>query len=310
MESFGLGYVGWESPNYKEMAGYAPEVFGFGLHTAQNDDATYLTMDDAAFRIAIHPGPENRLIYLGHEMKDKWAFETGVEELRSKGFEVTIGDEELEAKRHVFGVAQFRDPAGWPHELFYGQQMIPRHFRPGRGHAGFYMDRGFHTVLFASNQKEIEEFCKDVMQFRFTSEGLRKNSAGFWRSKNNLMFHNCAYAYNPNHRYGDTASSLPHIGIYCKDLDDVGIAYDLVPERGGAIELSLGKHTHDPVLSFYSRTPAGFTLEYIWMPTDFPDATWIQHSHSRVSVWGHKPVAGPDRPTPEQAKEETLSSSR
>lgn len=296
MEIYGIAYIGYESPNAKQMLDYGPEVFAFGLNESRDDGSVYLTMDDRDHRIAVHPGERDRFAYVGLEMKDKWAWETGIEKLRANGYEVTVGDAELEAARGVYGVAQFKDPAGWPHELVYGQTYSTGGWQSARPHAGFESSvYGMgHTVLIANDAQTIETYCRDVMDYRWYIQGMRKGMGSFWRFKNNNLSHNIAYGINPNHQVGDTSSTVPHIGVYCKTLDDVGIAYDLIEERyPERIEMTLGRHMQDPVVSFYSKTPAGFTIECIWgEDLDVLDAPYVERRADRLSVWGHRTPNG------------------
>jgi extradiol dioxygenase len=291
-----IAYVGYESPNAKQMLEYGPEVFAFGLNESRNDDSVYLTMDDSEYRIAVHPGEVDRMSYIGVELKDKWAWESAIETLRSSGFEVTVGDAELEAQRGCYGVAQFLDPAGWPHELVYGHSFTTGGWLPGRAHAGFRSDAyGLgHTVLVTDDLVKTEAYCKDVMGYKWYIQGLRKGAATFWRFKNSNLSHNIAYGLNPGHKYGDTATSVPHIGVYCNTLDDVGIAWDITQERNPeGIVMTLGRHMQDPVVSFYSKTPAGFTIEYIWgEDLEIPDDTYVERRATKLSVWGHKMTNG------------------
>jgi extradiol dioxygenase len=296
VEIYGIAYVGYESPNAKEMLDYGPEVLGMGLNESRNDDSVYLTMDDTDYRLAIHPGERNRMAYIGLEMKNKWAWETGIEKLRSDGFEVTIGDAELEAQRGCYGVAQFKDPDGWAHELVYGQTYTTNSWRSGRPHQGFQSNKyGLgHTVLMAKDRDVTEKYCKDTMGYKWYIQGLRKGAATFWRFNNSNLSHNIAYGINPNHVYGDTASIIPHIGVYCNTLDDVGIAYDIVQDRcPERVEMTLGRHMQDPVISFYAKCPAGFTIEYIWgEDLEIPDGPYVERKSSKLSMWGHKQVNG------------------
>lgn len=297
LEIYGIAYVGYESPNAKQMLEYGPEVFGFGLNESRDDDTVYLTMDDADYRIAVHPGPRDRMAYVGVELKDKWNWELAIEKLRSEGFEVTVGDAELEARRGCYGVAQFQDPSGWPHELVYGHAFSTGGWRSGRPHAGFRSDvYGLgHTVLVTQDLAATERFCKDVMGYKWYIQGLAKGMATFWRFKNSNLSHNIAYGLNPGHVYGDTWTSVPHIGVYCNKLDDVGVAWDIVGERyPERVQMTLGRHMQDPVISFYSKTPAGFVIEYIWgEDLEIPDGPYVERRSAKLSLWGHKMPNGP-----------------
>jgi 2,3-dihydroxybiphenyl 1,2-dioxygenase len=292
MDIYGIAYVGYESPNAKQMLDFGPDVFAFGINESRGDDSVYLTMDDRDYRIAVHPGEVDRMAYIGLEMKDKWAWEKGVETLRSKGFDITVGDAELEAQRGVYGVAQFQDPAGWTHELVYGHASSTGAWRSGRPHSGFESEKyGLgHTVLIAADRDEIDRFCQDTMGYRWYIQGLRKGVGSFYRFSKNNLSHNIAYIINPNHKYGDTSTNVPHIGVYCKTLDDVGIAWDVVseqhPER---VQMTLGRHMQDPVVSFYTCTPGGFVIEYIWgEDLEVPDDTFVERRATKLSLWGHK----------------------
>lgn len=295
MEVVGIAYVGWESTNHRSMLEYGPEVFGFGLNESVNDDSVYLRMDDHAWRIAVHPGPRDRLAYVGWEMKDSYAWEQGVEELRSAGVEVTIGHEDLEEQRACYGVAQFVDPDGWPHELVFGHRYDTNSFRPGRAHRGFNTNHGLGHIASVpvSNLDEVNRFCRDVMQHRWYMHGPRKGRTAFWRAKRCELSHNIVYRSDPTHEYGDTTQA-PHMGLYNRSLDDVGIALDRVLDNyPEGLHRTLGRHTQDPVVSFYSRTPAGFDIEFIWSENvEVPDETYVEGSAARISVWGHRSPTG------------------
>ena len=289
MELITVGYVGYESPTFKSMAEYGPEVFGFGLNETMDDESVYLTSDDAFWRIAVHPGEESRLAYVGWEAKDKYAFEDAVEKLRSHGLEVTLGNEDVEARRGAFGVAQFKDPAGWPHEIYYARQIRPGTFRPGRSHAGFLSwEYGMHVVIAAQDLDPVDHFCHSILELNYFGTGNNvKGFASFWRAKRSVLSHNIAYVKLPHYQVGNHSTRVTghHTAFYCKSDDDVGIAYDLVRQREQHILIDLGKHAPDPVLSFYSMTPGGFVLECIGPPLEMPQETFVQRA-TPGSLWG------------------------
>jgi hypothetical protein len=85
---------------------------------------------------------------------------------------------------------------------------------------------------------------------------------------------------------------IHHIGIGVKHIDDVGIAYELVEEREIPLQQTLGRHTQDPVISFYSFTPSGFIIEYLTEGARLSDLP-TEANPEKLSVWGHKLVGPP-----------------
>jgi 2,3-dihydroxybiphenyl 1,2-dioxygenase len=288
MDILGLGYVGLESPNAKDWLEYGPEVLGLGLNESRSDDTVYLRMDDRHHRIAVRPGPTDRLAYLGWEVKHRVAFEAAVERLREAGIVVTLGDAALEEERAVLEVAQFVDPAGFHHELFYGQRFHPGSFRPGRPMAGFVAEElglGHVVLIHPEPNPAIRRFCEDVMGFNWFGHGVKKGLGSFYRTKLNPRSHCISYACIPG------LSGLHHIGIEVRELDDVGITYDLTQEREIPLHMTLGRHSQDPVISFYTYTCTGGMVEYLWGGAIVPDATYVEKAPERLSVWGHKTVS-------------------
>lgn len=60
-----LAYIGFTSPNTQAWTTFGPEVLGLQVAAALPDGAVRLRNDDAAGRIAIHPGSADDLAYLG-----------------------------------------------------------------------------------------------------------------------------------------------------------------------------------------------------------------------------------------------------
>jgi hypothetical protein len=282
MEITGIGYVGFESPNSDVMKEMGPKVWGFGLDESRDDGITYLKMDDAFFRVAVHPGPDNKLNYIGFEVRTQPLWEQAVETLRSVGVEIVMGSDELCHQRGVSGLAQFRDPAGWPLELFWGQWFKARSWLPGRPHGGFYQSERFgvgHLILRSFNREDCDTFVEKVMGFRpYRGHGNWHWSSGY-RAKLNDITHNYGYQGDPNHRYGDTHTEGwgCHIGIYNNEFVDVAIAYDLATqlELPGSSR-GLMSPSFDPAIAFEVETPAGFGIQYHSPPVLAPDATYIE----------------------------------
>jgi 2,3-dihydroxybiphenyl 1,2-dioxygenase len=288
MDIRGIGYLGFESPTAKAWLDYGTEVLGMQISDRETDDETvYLRMDDRRWRIAMHPGDVDRLAYVGWELTDRYALEDAVGKLESAGYDVTHGDAALIAQRGVIDVVQFTDPVGYRHELFYGLEFRPNSFVPGRPHYGFHAaESGIgHIVLVCPEYPpELDHLLSEVMGMRWFGygHGAGRNT-GFYATKLNPESHNIAYAAIPGH------SGINHIGIPVKELDDVGIAYDKVVEKELTLVTTIGRHTQDPVVSFYSLTPSSFNIEYLWID---PARTFddYQVEAQELSVWGHKMV--------------------
>src|SRR5690606_1316767 len=106
MDIRGIGYIGLESPNIDAWRSYGPEVLGLGIGRNPDGDSEslYLRLDDRRYRIALHPGPIDKLVYIGWEAIGRMAFEDGVKKLEAAGVKVEYGDAELAARRGVRAV--------------------------------------------------------------------------------------------------------------------------------------------------------------------------------------------------------------
>ncbi|MCU1454111.1 MAG: 2,3-dihydroxybiphenyl 1,2-dioxygenase [Acidimicrobiales bacterium] len=283
MDICSLGYLGFDTVDTKAWADYAPAVLGFGLAPASDAETVYLRMDDRRYRIALHAGERDRIAYMGWELQNRPAFEAAVDELERGGVAVDAGDDDLAERRGVHALATFRDPVGYRHEIFYGQESLPHSFVPGRAFGGFVAGNlGLGHVVLAVPEvtDELKRFATDVMGLVWTGQGSRKSSA-FYRPSGNLRSHAIAYANIPGH-FG-----IHHMGISVQELDDVGIAYDLAEERGLQIQTTIGRHTQDAVISFYHYSPSGLMLEYI-TGDEYVTATTPESKPERLSLWGHK----------------------
>src|SRR5699024_8889668 len=117
MDIVGLAYMGMESTNLDEWRSYAPEVLGMQVRPSEGD-ALLLRMDDRHHRIAIRPGAQERLSYLGWELRDRYAFEAALRRLDEEGIAYTVGDEGLCAERAVHALVHVDGPDRMRHELF------------------------------------------------------------------------------------------------------------------------------------------------------------------------------------------------
>lgn len=284
MDLLAIGYLGLDTLDLEAWRPYATEVMGFGIAGASDDETLLLRMDDRRHRIALHAGDREGLAYIGWELRSRPEFEAAVGELDRAGLDVIVGDDALADRRGVHAVAYFSDPAGYRHEIFYGQEFLPHSFVPGRPFGGFLAgETGIGHVVLAVPEvtDELKHFASVILGLSWAGQGSRKFSA-FYRPSSNTRSHTIAYAGVPGH-FG-----LHHVGIEVNELDDVGIAYDLVRRRELSVQMTLGRHTQDPVISFYHFSPTGTLFEYLTGGDVVTDASYVESRPSDLSLWGHE----------------------
>jgi len=196
-----------------------------------------------------------------------------------------VAKEEQLEERHVAGLARFQDPWGFQHELIYGQKYSPGSFTPGRPLFSRFVsdDNGIGHVVYAVphlTQKERNFFLR-TLNFRPYLE----QPMGMWYRPWNSKRHSClTQLHIPNKR------GLQHLMVEVESIDDVGRAYDAVLDRGVPVQLTLGRHGPDPIISFYCVTPSGFILEYgcsggVIDEGDYSQKTLVMPAE----IWGHRP---------------------
>src|SRR5260370_1247082 len=73
-----------------------------------------------------------------------------------------------------------------------------------------------------------------------------------------------------------------------RNLDDVGMTYDLVRRNKIPVTIQPGKHSNDHMYSFYFRNPSGWMFEYGWGAR----AATYQSEYFVEDVYGHQPENG------------------
>jgi extradiol dioxygenase len=290
MKISALGYVGFESTRAEAWRTFGPEVFGLGLAEAGADGTVYLRMDERHHRMAMRPGAEDRLDYLGWELRDKAAFRAACAELERAGIRYELGTPPETQERRVQGFARFQDPAGFTHEIYFAPLFAPGSFQPGKAMAGKFV-AGAHgvghvVVVVPEFTPELERFATEVLGFDLFAGYLAAAPDGKWYGpqfyKCNSRSHCFAYIAVPG------MCGMQHLCIEAESLDDVGRAYDLVQEREMEVTMTLGRHTLDTLVSFYMRSPGGFDIEFGAGGATFDDATFVMQSPASQEVWGHK----------------------
>ena len=292
MEMRGLGYIGIATRDVAGWRSLMVDVLGVGESAGPpgaNGDTLYLKMDDRTWRIAIHPGEDEDVRVRGLGATRRGGVRPRSRALQRSGVKVRPGTDALRAARGVQDVAQFDDPFGNHHELFYGAMIDEFVFVPPSGGT-----RVSSPTVSASATRSMS--C-----LRATTRST--SSVGSWASGSPTSSRGGPTApYSCARRRAITVSryidlpipggpGLNHFMIEAKTLEDVGRAYDRAMDARVNIVNSLGQHSNDPMLSFYVQTPSGFNVELGWKGLMVDDSNWTVRTYTgRGEMWGHRGV--------------------
>jgi 2,3-dihydroxybiphenyl 1,2-dioxygenase len=159
-----------------------------------------------------------------------------------------------------------------------------------------------HMVVAVPDLQQCLTFYRDILGLRISDYidmqfGPNKFRLAFFHA--NPRHHSIAFGgpLNP----GAMAPSLPgprkrlnHFMLQVKELDYVGITFNLVEEKGIRTG-KLGRHTNDHMFSFYMQTPSGFNVEYGWGGREVDDEKWEVQYYKEASNWGHGQPQDPPR---------------
>lgn len=286
MDIRALGYIGLDVADLDAWRRYVGALGA--MVVADNDDEFRIKIDERPHRVIVSraAGAEG-LAFAGWELPDAAALTVAADELRAAGHAVEESTDSQRQHRRVRGMVRTTDPGGFVVELFWGPIHDHSLFASPSGVSGFVTgDMGLgHIVLGTPRLAESVEFYTNVLGFRVSD---------VWRAGNDdVVFTHC----NPRHHSlalaHSTTARMFHFMLEARTLDDVGYALDRCDASGVPITEGLGKHTNDHMVSFYSRSPSGFDVEFGCGGIRVDDATWTVSAVTKPSFWGHKrPTSG------------------
>ncbi len=290
MDILSLGYLGFETDCHEEWLSFGPKIIGLGVGKRGADGAVYLKMDDRRFRFAFHPGNANKLKYVGWELRDALSFQAALKKLKEHEVRFELASPELLRERGVTGMASFEDPAGFPHEIFYGQAFWPNSFIPGRPISGFLSQDMLglgHIILGVPEFKDsYRDFAVNVLGFNiFAGYPVRMPEGHTER----LEFYKCnARTHVLGYIPYSGRKGIQHVGLDMMHLDDVGTCIDLCAKHDVPIMGTLGRNVMDDTVSFYFKTPTGFLVECGYGPRLEENSQFLaQMPDGQPHAWGH-----------------------
>lgn len=276
-----LSYVGFNATDLDDWRQYATGVLGMQV-VDQTGDTLRLRMDEKHHRFAIHRSAAPGFAYSGWDVATRAELDRLTAELTALGYPAAEGTQDERAFRKVVDLRVFTDPGGNRVELFYGQ-LSGCPFTPARQFAGFKTgELGLgHIVFMTANM--------DAMMAFYGVLGLTVSDYIFIKP---VQSRACFMHLNARHHsfalLGGPQDVFHHIMIEVNSLDDVGMANELALRQGRKVTMSLGKHTNDEVVSFYTMTPSGFELEYGCGGRTIDNLQdWQVVEYDDISFWGH-----------------------
>ncbi len=289
-----LGYLGLGVSKLDAWLDYATRILGLQALPAEADGSRLLRMDEHHHRFILQEDAVDDLNLIGWEVRDERNLDALAARLQSAGVSITAGDAAACERRHVVQLIEFTDPNGIRSEAYAGpliNRIQPFHSpRPLSGFVAGELGLG-HITMTVDDLAASLRFYRDVMGLRM-SDWIRPQPERGVKSDLNLAFLHC----NPRHHsLAFFEMRLPkrmhHFMLQVNVLDDVGETYYLCQREAVPIDLSLGRHTNDQMLSFYMKTPSGFDVEFGWGAIEIDDDTWTVQLHTNGSSWGHLPAA-------------------
>ena len=287
----GLGYLGFTSPDLAPWRSFATELLGLMPVPAASREAPAplrFRMDQRSWRVAVHRAPRGGLAYAGWEAADHAALDQVAARLRAADVAVETPSADEHAARGVTSLLRFRDPWGHIHEVFSGAMHdFDSEFISPAGVSGFVTENGIgHLLLTVPDFRQAEAFYTRALGLRVTDRMDMGGGHGavFLRA-------------SPRHHSLALTDVLPQAGLHhfmleTRRLEDVGRAWDRVQDRRVPIQMTLGQHANDPLVSFYAETPGGFGVEVGWNGLLIDEARWAVRDFSgRGEIWGHRGVA-------------------
>jgi 2,3-dihydroxybiphenyl 1,2-dioxygenase len=283
MDIRGLGYIGIDVADVESWHEYARTL---GTMVIEDDDGFRMRIDERPFRVVVRDADGSEgLAFVGWELADAAALAASAAELDKAGCTIEAGSATECADRRVRGLIRTTDPSGFVIEFFHGPILDHELFVSPTGVSGFVTGpNGMgHIVLGTPHLADSVDFYTNQLGFRVSD---------YWKpGDEDVVFMRC----NPRHHslalVAATDAVLYHFMLEARTLDDVGYALDRHHDTGTPISMGIGKHTNDRMISFYSRSPSGFDVEFGFGGLLVDEPTWTVTQITKPSFWGHHPPA-------------------
>ncbi|HVC44816.1 MAG TPA: VOC family protein [Candidatus Binataceae bacterium] len=283
-----LSYMGIGVKDIDAWKAFAGQTLGMEVADEGEGDRCYLRMDYWHHRLVLHANGADDLEYLGFRVAGAEEFRAMQIQLSEAGLKYRVGAEDEAAERRVLELLMLSDPSGNPIEIFHGPEVqYSKPFHPGRRmHGRFKTGTGGigHCIVREDDTAAAYRFysllgMRGGVEYKIRM-GKRTVAPVFMHC--NDRDHSVAFGIGPQER------RINHLMVEVDNLDDVGLAYDLVRKQKIPVTITPGKHSNDHMYSFYLRNPSGWMIEYGYggRPATHQSEYYVE------DVYGHRPEDG------------------
>jgi 2,3-dihydroxybiphenyl 1,2-dioxygenase len=279
-----LGYMGLSVSDLDAWRDFAGGIIGMEVLDESEGDRIYLRMDRWHHRIVLHDDGGDDLAYLGWRVTGPMERAEIAQQLEDADISYEVASDADAAERRVLGLLKLHDPGGNPTEIFYGPQVdTATPFHPGRPMFGKFVtgDQGLgHLILREDDIEAATRFYRILgfvggVEYKFALPDGGTAMPVFMHC--NDRHHSVAFGFGPSEK------RINHLMVEYTELNDLGLAHDLVRDRQIDITLRLGKHSNDEAFTFYCANPSGWLWEPGWAARTAPK----QQEHYVRDLFGH-----------------------
>ena len=279
-----LGYMGISVSNADAWKTYATEVVGMEWVDEGEKNTFYLRMDNWHHRIAIHVDGGDDLAYLGWRVKGPEEFEAMAKKLSDHQVKFELCSDAQAEERRVLGLIKLKDPAGNPTEIFFSPQIDSyKPFHPGRAMYGKFLTHGQGLGHCIIRQDDIPAAVKFYQMLGLEGSVEYKLKLPNGMVATPVFMHANARQHSVAFGLGPMNKRINHVMIEYTELNDLGIAHDLVRSRKIDVAIQLGKHSNDEALTFYNANPSGWLWELGWGARQ----SMASQEHYGRDIFGH-----------------------
>lgn len=287
MPILSLGYLRLEVESAEQWKPFVGDFLGMMPVEGPKPGSLHYRIDEYPPRLVVTESATPGLEAVGFEVLDRCDLRDLVARVEAAGIETHTGTAEECALRQVTGFAAFDDPSGNRVEMFYGPVLSHRPVELPLLSGFVTGDQGMgHVILNTVDTEAAYEFYVGILGFTERNSLELPGGISYFLGCNARQ-----------HTLGISPAEGPallHFMVEAAELDDVGKALDRAHDLGVPMMQSLGRHTNDLMLSFYSYSPEGHAAEIGWGGARIEGAA-PTYRITEGAVWGHRytpPPAG------------------